>query len=135
MRLRPLASCVILTAFLAACAPEKPKPQPPPAPAAPPIIPRHVLFGNPEKASGEVSPDGKWLGYVAPDEGVLNVFVAPREHPDQAKVVTHDRKRGVDDAAVRVHRHAGREVEVFGVAVEPEPVVVVRVATRRMRDR
>ena len=95
MRLRPLASCVILTALLAACAPEKPKPQAPPAPSAPPIIPRHVLFGNPEKASGEVSPDGKWLGYVAPDEGVLNVFVAPREHPDQAKVVTHDRKRGV----------------------------------------
>jgi dipeptidyl aminopeptidase/acylaminoacyl peptidase len=95
MRLRPLASCVILTALLAACAPEKPKPQPPPAPSAPPIIPRHVLFGNPEKASGEISPDGNWLGYVAPDEGVLNVFVAPREHPDQAKVVTHDRKRGV----------------------------------------
>ena len=95
MRLRPLASCVILTALLAACAPENPKPQAPPAPSAPPIIPRHVLFGNPEKASGEVSPDGKWLGYVAPDEGVLNVFVAPREHPDQAKVVTHDRKRGI----------------------------------------
>ena len=95
MRLRPLASCIILTALIAACAPEKPKPQAPPAPSAPPIIPRHVLFGNPEKASGEISPDGKWLGYVAPDEGVLNVFVAPREHPDQAKVVTHDRKRGV----------------------------------------
>ncbi len=26
---------------------------------------------------------------------MLNVFVAPREHPDQARVVTHDRKRGV----------------------------------------
>ena len=54
-----------------------------------------MLFGNPERAAGEISPDGRWLGYVAPDEGVLNVFVAPREHPDQAKVVTHDRKRGV----------------------------------------
>jgi dipeptidyl aminopeptidase/acylaminoacyl peptidase len=95
MRLRPLAACTVLVALLTACAPEKPKPQPPPTPAAPPIIPRHVLFGNPEKATGEISPDGKWLGYVAPDEGVLNVFVAPREHPDQAKVITHDRKRGV----------------------------------------
>jgi dipeptidyl aminopeptidase/acylaminoacyl peptidase len=95
MRLRPLAACVVIAALVTACAPEKPKPAPPPAPSAPPIIPRHVLFGNPEKASGEISPDGKWLGYVAPDEGVLNVFIAPREHPDQAKVITHDRKRGV----------------------------------------
>ena len=95
MRFRSLASCAVLTALLTACAPEKPKPVAPPAPAAPPIIARQVLFGNPEKASGEISPDGKWIGYVAPDEGVLNVFVAPREHPAQAKVVTHDRKRGV----------------------------------------
>ncbi len=95
MRLRPLAACTFFATLLTACAPEKPKPVAPPAPVAPPIIPRHVLFGNPEKATGEISPDGKWLGYVAPDEGVLNVFVAPREHPDQAKVITHDRKRGV----------------------------------------
>jgi hypothetical protein len=61
----------------------------------PPLIPRQVLFGNPERSGGQISPDGRWLGYVAPDDGVLNVFVAPREHPDQAKVVTHDRKRGV----------------------------------------
>lgn len=63
--------------------------------APPPLIERKILFGNPERANGQVSPDGRWLAYVAPDEGVLNVFVAPREHPDQAKVVTHDRKRGV----------------------------------------
>src|SRR4249920_1407532 len=46
--------------------------------APPPLIPRKVLFGNPERAAGEISPDGRWLGFVAPDEGVLNVFVAPR---------------------------------------------------------
>jgi dipeptidyl aminopeptidase/acylaminoacyl peptidase len=103
--IRPLAlACAGLLA-LAGCSQ-----QPPPeaavaakpataAPAAvvepPPLIPRKVLFGNPERALGQVSPDGKWLGYVAPDDGVLNVYVAPREHPDQARVVTHDRKRGV----------------------------------------
>jgi dipeptidyl aminopeptidase/acylaminoacyl peptidase len=61
----------------------------------PPLIPRKLLFGNPERAAGAISPDGRWLGYVAPDDGVLNVFVAPREHPENAKVVTHDRQRGV----------------------------------------
>ena len=59
---------------------------------------------------------------------------ARREHRPLHTVV-HDRERGVDDAAVRVHRHAGREVEVLGVAVEPEAVVVVRVTGRGVRDR
>jgi dipeptidyl aminopeptidase/acylaminoacyl peptidase len=103
---RPIAfACIAL--FVAACsqppppaatvaAQQPPTPAAAPAPAQPPaLIPRKVLFGNPERAGGQISPDGRWLAYVAPDEGVLNVYVAPREHPDQAKVVTHDRKRGV----------------------------------------
>jgi dipeptidyl aminopeptidase/acylaminoacyl peptidase len=95
LRLRPFACAVVCALSLGACAPQKPKSEVAAVPQPPPIIPRQVLFGNPERAAGQISPDGKWLGYVAPDEGVLNVFVAPREHPDQAKVVTHDRKRGV----------------------------------------
>ena len=59
---------------------------------------------------------------------------ARREHRTLHAVV-HDRERAVDDAAVRVHGHARGEVVVLGVAVEPEPVVVVRVAGRRMRER
>ena len=103
MRLRPFAFPLLTALLMAACASQKPATAPATAPAKaapaqvqpPPLIPRQVLFGNPERASGEISPDGRWLGYVAPDEGVLNVFVAPREHPDQAKAVTHDRKRGI----------------------------------------
>ena len=41
----------------------------------PPIIPRDDLFGNPEKASPQISPQGPRLAYLAPDEGVLNVWV------------------------------------------------------------
>jgi len=99
---RPFVLACAGAALLAACAaPQSGKPGGARNAAAaaavtpPPLIPRKVLFGNPERALGQISPDGRWLGYVAPDEGVLNVFVAPREHPDQAKVVTHDRKRGV----------------------------------------
>ena len=40
-----------------------------------PLIPRDVLFGNPDKASPKISPDGKRLAYLAPDEGVLHVWV------------------------------------------------------------
>ena len=35
----------------------------------PPLIPREVLFGNPDKATPKISPDGKRLAYLAPDEG------------------------------------------------------------------
>src|SRR5258708_35673789 len=41
------------------------------------LIPRQVLFGNPERVSPYISPDGSRLAWVAPHEGVLNVWVAP----------------------------------------------------------
>jgi len=42
----------------------------------PTLIPRAVLFGNPEKASPTISPDGKLLAYLAPDDkGVLGIWV------------------------------------------------------------
>ncbi|HEX8492126.1 MAG TPA: S9 family peptidase [Pyrinomonadaceae bacterium] len=60
----------------------------------PPLIPRDVLFGNPEKAAPKVSPNGKMLAYIAPDNGVLNVWVRTIGQQDD-RVVTSDRKRGV----------------------------------------
>jgi len=56
-------------------------------------IPRELLFGNPEKASPKVSPNGKRWAYLAPDEGVLNVWVGPEGAP--AAPLTKDRGRGV----------------------------------------
>ncbi|HUH01114.1 MAG TPA: hypothetical protein VML75_03905, partial [Kofleriaceae bacterium] len=41
------------------------------------LIPRAVLFGNPDKAGPQISPDGKQLSWLAPVDGVLNVWVAP----------------------------------------------------------
>jgi dipeptidyl aminopeptidase/acylaminoacyl peptidase len=61
----------------------------------PVLIPRETLFGNPEKAQARLSPDGKYLSYLAPVDGVLNVFVAPTNDFENAKVVTKDKKRGI----------------------------------------
>src|ERR1700722_15960740 len=61
---------------------------------ATPIIPRSVLFGNPEKASPLVSPNGKMLAYIAPSDGVLNVWIRTFGVDDE-RVVTHDTKRGI----------------------------------------
>ncbi|WP_325063782.1 S9 family peptidase [Pseudoblastomonas halimionae] len=55
---------------------------------AAPLIPRESLFGNPSRASAQISPDGEWLAWLAPDNGVLNVWMAPVDDPDAAKVMT-----------------------------------------------
>src|SRR6185503_5358447 len=62
---------------------------------APPLIPREVLFGNPEKVSPQISPDGKRLAGIAPDsKNVLQVWVKTIGGTDD-KVVTADKKRGI----------------------------------------
>lgn len=59
------------------------------------LIAREILFGNPDKAMARLSPDGAHVAFLAPDEGVLNVFVAPSDEPAAAKAITADRGRGV----------------------------------------
>lgn len=60
-----------------------------------PLIPRKVLFGNPQRAGARISPDGKYLSYLAPVSGVLNVWVAPVDKPSEAQPITEDRERGI----------------------------------------
>ena len=60
-----------------------------------PLIPRKVLFGNPDKASVQLSPDGSQIAYLAPRDGVLNVWVTSRENLDAARPVTNDTGRGI----------------------------------------
>lgn len=60
----------------------------------PPLIPRSSLFGNPERALPQISPDGKKLAYVAPFNGVLNVWITSTDRVDDS-VVTNDTKRGI----------------------------------------
>ena len=63
------------------------------------LIPRRVLFGNPERVSPHLSPDGTRLAWIAPHEGVLNVWVAPIGGQgvdwSAARVVTDDTDRGI----------------------------------------
>ena len=59
------------------------------------LIPRDALFGNPERANVQLSPDGKYLSWVAPLDGTLNVWVAPADDLSAAKAVTRDTARGI----------------------------------------
>lgn len=60
-----------------------------------PLIPRELLFGNPEREAPALSPDGKQLAWLAPDaKGVQQVWVRPLEG-GEARVVTADPERGL----------------------------------------
>ena len=60
-----------------------------------PLIPRGDLFGNPTRAAGKISPDGQWLSWLAPKDGVLNIWIAPVDNPDTAKAMTEATDRPV----------------------------------------
>src|SRR5262249_49713371 len=75
--------------------------QPHPLDKVAPLIPRDVLFGNPDKAMARMSHDGKRLAYLAPvkfedGEEVLNVWVGTIDDPSAAKAVTHEKARPIE---------------------------------------
>ena len=72
-----------------------------------PLIDRERLFGNPERTQGRISPDGTRISYIAPLDGVLNVWVAPADDLAAARAITRDTGRGI-----RMHAWApdGRHV-------------------------
>ena len=61
--------------------------------ASPPLIPRQVLFGNPEIIGVSLSPDGRRISYLAPDQGVLNLWVQDLDGDAPARVITDQRDR------------------------------------------
>ncbi len=61
---------------------------------APPLIPRDVLFGNPRRATPRLSPDARRMAYLAPEEGVLNVWLRTVGREDD-RAITKDRGRGI----------------------------------------
>jgi dipeptidyl aminopeptidase/acylaminoacyl peptidase len=63
------------------------------------LIPRSALFGNPERTGPEISPDGGSLAWIAPRDGVLNLWVAPVGEAgvalEAAQPITEDTDRGI----------------------------------------
>ena len=59
------------------------------------LISRDILFGNPDRVATRISKDGKLLSYIAPKDGVLNIWVAPIDKISEAKVITNEKQRGI----------------------------------------
>src|SRR5687767_12130820 len=100
MKRLPLA--VSLALALAACGRDASPPAdtaatpagaPPTTEAA--LIPRDVIFGNPERSGAKIGHDGKRVAYLAPLDGVMNVYVAPFEDAAAAKPVTKETTRPI----------------------------------------
>ncbi len=69
----------------------------PPVPSGtePALIPRAHFFANPSRAALSISPDGQWLAWLAGGQGVMNIWAAPADRPDQARQITSDQRRGI----------------------------------------
>lgn len=64
--------------------------------SAVPLLQREVLFGNPEKLSPQLSSDGRYLAYLAPDDrDVLQVWLRDLGAAGKDRLLTADKKRGI----------------------------------------
>ncbi|WP_428940535.1 S9 family peptidase [Fontivita pretiosa] len=66
-----------------------------PAAAQHELIPRQVLFADPDRSLVRLSPDGRYISYLARHEGVLNIWIAPVDALSAARPITADRTRGI----------------------------------------
>ena len=61
----------------------------------PELISRKTLFDNPDCTGVQLSHDGEHVSYLAPVDGVMNVWVAPVDSVEEARPVTRDTGRGI----------------------------------------
>lgn len=65
----------------------------------PPLIDREVFFSNPEIADAKISPDGKFLAFQKPVNGLMNVWVKRVDQPfTSARAVTN-----ITDSPIRTY--------------------------------
>lgn len=56
---------------------------------------RSFHFGNPEKALARISPNGETIAFLAPVNGILNIWTCSRREPDKAKSITTSSHRDI----------------------------------------
>jgi dipeptidyl aminopeptidase/acylaminoacyl peptidase len=94
-RFKPTITLTIVAAFSWGCQPQA-DPAGDTASAEPAtLIPRSALFGNADRSQGRISPDGSTLSWLAPRDGVQNIWVAPTDSPEDARPITADTGRGI----------------------------------------
>jgi dipeptidyl aminopeptidase/acylaminoacyl peptidase len=80
------------------------------------LLPRRLIFGDPERSVVRISWDGTRIAFRAPVHGVLNLWVAPVDHIEQARPVTAVTDRNIGPWVLWMHdnRHVVFFREVAG---------------------
>ena len=93
----------------------------------PSLLPRKLLFGNPDRRTPKLSPSGRYLAWLAPKAGVMNVYVAEREDLASARPVTDEKNRPIpefdwayDDRHIlySLDQDGDEDVHVFSADIE-----------------
>jgi len=62
----------------------------------PPIIDRELIFGNPEIAAAQISPDGRYIAFLKPWKDTRDIYVKAVDEPfSAARLLTTETKRPV----------------------------------------
>ena len=87
--------------------PNQSAPTPRAGDGSPNLLPRGLIFGDPERSIVRISPDGMRIAFRAPVDGVLNLWIAPIDRIGDARPVTAVTDRNLDAAIVwmRDNRH------------------------------
>ena len=61
-----------------------------------PIIDREIFFGNPEISGGQISPDGQFISFIKPLNGVRNIWIKKRDDDFESAIpITEDKTRPI----------------------------------------
>src|SRR5581483_8356055 len=73
----------------------------------PDLLPRRLIFANPERIVVRISHDGSRIAFLAPRDGVLNLWVGPIARVEDARPVTRvtDRNLGLSVVWMHDNRH------------------------------
>ncbi|MBL8551039.1 MAG: S9 family peptidase [Hyphomonadaceae bacterium] len=131
MRRTAGAICALALLLAAAACQERARTDAPP-PEVARLIPRADLFGDPARANGRINPQGDLIAFLAPANGVTNVWVTPTRALNQARPVTLQTGLGVSSFT---WAETGRHI----LFTEPEAqggehLFAVDVATGDVRD-
>jgi dipeptidyl aminopeptidase/acylaminoacyl peptidase len=72
---------------------------------APALIPRRLLFADPGKSVVHISPDGQRIAFLAPLDGVLNLWVGPTDDIGNARALTRVTDRSLGPALQWLHNN------------------------------
>jgi dipeptidyl aminopeptidase/acylaminoacyl peptidase len=75
------------------------------SPANTPLIPRRVLFAGADRSVVRISPDGRRIAFLAPIDGVLNLWVADVRDPTRARPLTRVTDRDLGPWIVWLHNN------------------------------